>query len=63
MLEYVKMVLQKVSFNRDLFKKELEKSKRMLNDEEINILQTWCKMSFQDKYPEIIVEVFHKYSA
>lgn len=63
MLEYVKMVLEKVSFNRDLFKKELEKSKKLLNEEEINILQSWCNKSFRDKYPEIIVEVFNKYSA
>lgn len=63
MLEYVKMVLQKVSFNRDLFKKELEKSKKLLNEEEINVLQSWCNMSFRDKYPEIIIEVFNKYSA
>lgn len=63
MLEYSKTVLEKVSFNRDLFRKELEKSKRMLKEDEIELLQTWCRMSFTEKYPDIIGEVFDSYSA
>jgi hypothetical protein len=58
MLEYSKIVLEKVSFNRDLFKKELEKSKRSLKDEEILLLQHWCTRSFQEKYPDILGEAF-----
>ncbi|HLO91672.1 MAG TPA: hypothetical protein VK172_10955 [Lentimicrobium sp.] len=63
MLEYSKTVLEKVSFNRDLFRKELEKSKRMLREDEFELLQTWCRMSFTEKYPDIIGEVFDSYSA
>ena len=38
MLEYSKTILQKVSFNRDLFKKELNKAIRFLKREEIVML-------------------------
>lgn len=63
MLEYAKTVLEKVSFDRDLFRKELKKSKQMLKEDEIELLQCWCRMSFTEKYPDIIGEVFDNYSA
>ncbi|HLN53134.1 MAG TPA: hypothetical protein VK212_05455 [Lentimicrobium sp.] len=63
MLEYTKTVLEKVSFNRDLFKKELVKSKKLLKEDEVELLQNWCRMSFTEKYPDIIGEVFEAYSA
>lgn len=63
MLEYSKTVLEKVSFNRDLFKKELEKSKKLLGDDEVEMLLHWCNVSFNEKYPDIIGEVFKNYSA
>lgn len=63
MLEYSKTVLEKVSFNRELFRKELQKSKQVLKEDEIELLQTWCRISFTDKYPDIIGEVFDSYSA
>ncbi|MFH1120098.1 MAG: hypothetical protein V1775_09745 [Bacteroidota bacterium] len=58
MLEYSKTVLQKVSFNRDLFRKELKKSIQFLKREEIIMLQIWCLVSYNDKYGDIIREVF-----
>ncbi len=63
MLEYSKTVLEKVSFNKELFRKELEKSKRLLKEEEVEILRSWCKISFTDKYSDIILEVFDNYQA
>ena len=63
MLEYTKIVLEKVSFNRDLFKKELVKSRKLLKEDEIELLQNWCRMSFTEKYPDIIGEVFDRYTA
>ncbi len=59
MLEYTKTVLEKVSFNRDLFKKELEKSKKSLKEEEIIMLQSWCNNSFIEIYPDVLGEVFN----
>ena len=58
MLKYTKTVLQKVSFNKDLFKKELQKSLRWLKKEEIIVLQTWCVVNFGSMYMDVISEVF-----
>lgn len=58
MLKYTKTVLQKVSFNKDLFKKELQKSLRWLRKEEIIVLQTWCVINFGTMYMDVINEVF-----
>ncbi|MCD4732587.1 MAG: hypothetical protein K8R74_18455 [Bacteroidales bacterium] len=58
MLKYTKTVLQKVSFNKDLFKRELQKSLRWLRKEEIAVLQTWCVLTFGSIYMDVINEVF-----
>ncbi len=58
MLKYTKTVLQKVSFNRDLFKKELQKSLRLLRKDEVIVLQTWCVINFGTMYMDVINEVF-----
>lgn len=58
MLKYTKTVLQKVSFNKDLFKKELQKSLRWLRRDEIIVLQTWCVLNFGSMYMDVINEVF-----
>jgi len=58
MLKYTETILQKVSFNKDLFKKELKKSKRWLKKDEIIVLQTWCVLNFGSIYMDVINEVF-----
>jgi hypothetical protein len=58
MLKYTKTVLQKVSFNKDLFKKELQKSLRWLKKDEVMVLQTWCVLTFGSIYMDVITEVF-----
>ncbi len=58
MLEYSKTILQKVSFSKDLFRKELNKAIRFLKRDEIIMLQVWCMVSYNDKYGDIIREVF-----
>jgi len=47
MLEYMKMILQKVSFDAGLFSKELHKAERFLSKEECYELYHWTKMNFQ----------------
>ena len=47
--EYTKVVLQKVSFNTDLFCKELEKSFKMLLPYEKNELFIWLREFIRDK--------------
>lgn len=58
MLEYTKTILQKVSFNRELFRKELLKSKRWLRREELILLQAWCLVTFNEQYSDVLREVF-----
>ena len=58
MLKYTKTVLQKVSFNKDLFNKELRKSLKWLKKEEVNVLKTWCVLNFGAIYMDVINEVF-----
>lgn len=47
MLEYSKTILDKVSFNPFLFKKELEKSYDYLSEMEKEELKKWCSEKSQ----------------
>lgn len=58
MLTYTETVLEKVSFNRDLFRKELLKSLKWLQNEEVNVLKVWCIINFGAIYMDIIAEAF-----
>lgn len=58
MLEYTKVILQKVSFSPFLFKKELKKSLKWLSSEEMVALRKWCLTSFGDIYQEDILDAF-----
>lgn len=46
MLEYCKMILEKLSFNRKLFKKEYLKSFRRLKPAEGIVLRKWVREKF-----------------
>jgi len=59
MLKYTEIVLLKVSFNRDLFKKELMKALKWLKQDETKVLRTWCIINFGAVYLDIINEAFH----
>ena len=52
MFEYTKTILSKVSFNSELFCKELEKSLQMLLPYEIKELIIWLKQ-FTENKPEL----------
>jgi hypothetical protein len=58
MLDYVKMILLKVSFNKALFEKELRKSLRMLLPAELPDFQAWCYQQFARIYRKILKRVF-----
>lgn len=58
MLEYTKLILKKVSFNRELFRKELKKSISWLKKDEILSLQSWCMITYGDIYGDVIRESF-----
>ena len=57
MLELSKKVLYKVSFDRALFKKELQKSISWLKKEDVNQLKAWCLATFA-VYNDMILDVF-----
>lgn len=60
MLEYSKLILRKVSFSRELFRKELNKSIKWLKNDEILLLQAWCILTFGDIYDDVIQETFRQ---
>lgn len=47
MLEYSKHILEKVSFDQMIFKKEYKKFKRILPDQDRLALRNWVKKSYQ----------------
>lgn len=58
MLEYFKMILSKVSFDRRLFEKELKKAIKSLVDQEVNLLEEWCYQHFGQQYQPILNQCF-----
>ena len=62
MFEYTKQILTKVSFDRNLFRKELLKALRILKREERRLLKVWCIATFA-AYSDIVVEAFKKASS
>jgi DNA replication protein DnaD len=52
MFEYTKTILEKVSFNKELFKKELEKAMNRLLPYELKELYYWLK-EFTINKPEL----------
>lgn len=63
MLEYAKVILPKVSFSRELFRKELNKCINWVSDSEIESLREWCFEHFMDQFPDILAEAFEKTAA
>ncbi len=59
MLELTKKILRVVSFDSQLFQKELLKAQKWITDaEEIKRFQEWCIKEFGSKYPTIIRKAF-----
>tara|TARA_B100000886_G_scaffold283770_1_gene208105 strand:- start:226 stop:411 length:186 start_codon:yes stop_codon:yes gene_type:complete len=57
MLRFCKTILQKVSFDKNLFKKELKKSTHFVSKKEQMILKIWCLTYFAN-HKDIILDVF-----
>jgi hypothetical protein len=59
MVELSKKILMKVSFDAQLFQKELAKALQWINNqEEIILLREWCQQEFGKKYPMILQKAF-----
>lgn len=50
MLEYAKLILEKVSFDHRLFMKEFRKIKGWMHKEERQELEKWCRSQFSDLF-------------
>ena len=57
-LNYIKLILKKVSFSPLLFKKELQKGLQECTTEQLVILKRWCLKHFASLYSHIIIQVF-----
>ena len=58
MFELSKNILEKVSFDQSLFRKELTKSMKWLQPHEKTLLKVWCLATFGHRYREVIMEVY-----
>jgi len=58
MLEYVKTILSKVSFDQSLFDKELAKAIAQLIPSELYDLKQWCYNQFGSVYPAVLNKHF-----
>lgn len=63
MLEYAKVILPKVSFSRELFRKELNKCISWVESNQLQELRDWCFKKFSNKYPVILAEEFSNIAA
>lgn len=58
MLEYAKVILPKVSFSKELFRKELNKCIHWVEPEQVQELYRWCNENFKEMYPDVLAEAF-----
>jgi hypothetical protein len=58
MYELSKQILQKVSFDKVLFRKELQKAVNWLKPDEKMLLKVWCLSTFGHMYKNEIMEVY-----
>lgn len=58
MLEHQKVVLRNVSYNKELFRKELKKSIVWLKSHEVYKLYAWVKQNFLKTHKDVIQDVF-----
>lgn len=60
MLELSKKVLEKVSYDRFLFRKELKKAIKWVKRDELMALYGWCLISYGHLYKDVISDCFNQ---
>ena len=63
MLEYAKVILPKVSFSKELFRKELHKCIGWIERNQLQELSDWCFKNFNNKFHDILIEEFSNIAA
>ncbi|WP_026899420.1 hypothetical protein [Daejeonella oryzae] len=58
MIEYIKIILVKVSFVNMLFEKELIKGLRIIKSEELFVLKYWCYEKFPEMHHTVLDRIF-----
>lgn len=58
MLDYFKLILEKVSFDKLLFEKELRKALANLKPSEQEALRRWCYAKFVPQYKSVLNNQF-----
>ena len=58
MLNYIKIILTKVSFDKTLFEKELTKAVEKLASNDLAELRTWCYSNFSENYIDVLEKLF-----
>lgn len=53
-----KHILEKVSFDKTLFRKELAKALTWLKPKEKTLLKVWCLTTFGAQYRDVVLEVY-----
>ena len=57
MLKYCKIILEKVSFDRELFERELIKAIGYIHPSEVKELLQWSKITFGKYFSEVISRI------
>ena len=60
MLDYAKIILQKVSFNKVLFEKELRKALKTILPADMASFRAWCYTQFSRLYRRILNRAFRQ---
>ncbi len=63
MLDHQKIILQNVMYDTQLFEKELMKSIRWLEAEDVQKLKNWLQTNLWKSHKEIIRKVFEREAA
>ena len=58
MLEHQKLIIDNISYDKSLFKKEIIKSAKWLKVSDLYKLFEWLKQKYWNTHEEIIVNVF-----
>lgn len=58
MLEYAYLILQKLSFDMELFRKELKKCITYLTKDEVTQLENWVKVNYHNEFSNSLYSCF-----